>query len=426
MAFAFLNGISGEKKLEQQTKTLEVSENGSYDVIPDEDKTLSSVKIDVAVPTKEEILKTLIDGSINEVVVSEGIEKIRPAAFRECTNLTKAVLPSTLTKVSKQAFYLCDQLTDINFPDGITAIGNSAFSGCYKLSSVTLPESVTSIESTAFNWCAITEFTFPNKVSLIDDRVLLSCTSLTKVKAPSAVQKIEDYAFGDCSLCTLYDFSESQVVPTLYNVNAFNNINPDAKILVPAFLYNEWITATNWCQEGIVEHIVGTLDGTGGLEYSYHDTLGGYVVAGIGTCTDTEIVIPSLNENGNRVVGIGEHAFSNAEKVTKVTIPGSVYYLDNFCFTASVAEEIIFAAESGDSTRIICEAAFSFMHNIKIIDFTACKRIPVLNSSAIFTDAAYDELEVRVPAELYDDWINATNWTLYEEYIVPVSDTSSD
>lgn len=47
---------------------------------------------------------------------------------------------------------------------------------------------------------------------------------------------------------------------------------------------------------------------------------------GLGTCTDTKVVIPAINEAGNTVIGINAEAFSGAEaaKITEINIPDTV------------------------------------------------------------------------------------------------------
>ena len=44
----------------------------------------------------------------------------------------------------------------------------------------------------------------------------------------------------------IYDFTKHTSVPTLENVNAFQNIPSDCVIKVPELLVEEWKAATNW------------------------------------------------------------------------------------------------------------------------------------------------------------------------------------
>jgi hypothetical protein len=47
-------------------------------------------------------------------------------------------------------------------------------------------------------------------------------------------------------------------------------------------------------------------------------------VSGIGSCTDTDLVIPSISPDGDSVTGIGESAFRSKQALTSVVIPDSV------------------------------------------------------------------------------------------------------
>ena len=65
-----------------------------------------------------------------------------------------------------------------------------------------------------------------------------------------------------------------------------------------------------------------TSDNSGNLEYSYFSD-GTCFVSGIGSCVDTEIVIPSIH-HGMNVTGIAYRAFSGNSNITSITIPNSV------------------------------------------------------------------------------------------------------
>ena len=70
---------------------------------------------------------------------------------------------------------------------------------------------------------------------------------------------------------------------------------------------------------------------TVGLSYKINDDGTAYAVAGIGTATDTDIVIPSTY-NGLPVTSIGEAAFQNCDGLTEITIPDSVTGIGSYAF----------------------------------------------------------------------------------------------
>lgn len=67
-----------------------------------------------------------------------------------------------------------------------------------------------------------------------------------------------------------------------------------------------------------------------GLNY-YKNSNNTYTVTGIGTCKDTEIVIPALY-NGLPVTSIGYYAFNDCAELTSVTIPNGVTKIESHAF----------------------------------------------------------------------------------------------
>ena len=91
-----------------------------------------------------------------------------------------------------------------------------------------------------------------------------------------------------------------------------------------------------------------------GLEYELNEDGASYSVKGIGTYTDTELVIPSKYE-GLPVTSIGDSAFHVCTSLTSVEIPDSVTSIgsDAFYYCTSLTSVVI-----GDSVRSIGNAAF--------------------------------------------------------------------
>ena len=68
-----------------------------------------------------------------------------------------------------------------------------------------------------------------------------------------------------------------------------------------------------------------------GLYMEHYEDLNGYAVLGIGSCKDTEIVIPS-EYNGKPVVAILSSAFYQNQTITSVTLPESIRSIGQWAF----------------------------------------------------------------------------------------------
>lgn len=66
----------------------------------------------------------------------------------------------------------------------------------------------------------------------------------------------------------------------------------------------------------------------------------------------------------------------------------------------------------------ITNYALEKVPNLKVLDLTKCTAVPTLSAYSFRTIS--EELEIRVPASLYDSFISATNWTVVASHIVAV------
>lgn len=105
----------------------------------------------VEIPAGGGDIGKLIDGSITEIAIPNGITIINDYALCACRNLKSITLPNGVTSIGTRSFSYCNSLTSIIIPNSLTSIGVYSFDGCIILTSITIPASVTSIGTKALN-----------------------------------------------------------------------------------------------------------------------------------------------------------------------------------------------------------------------------------------------------------------------------------
>ena len=214
------------------------------------------------------LIKYVGTGSTANIPGNVELKIITSDAFKDCTQLTKVIIPEGVTTIRQDAFSGCSNLTDITFPHSLTDLNANAFIGCGSSSEdpfyfrlpdnlgnsyngnetthgftdcnailVVTPKSVTAYRFSGNSW-----FTFENqydyryryisndnKLNLIkyvgsDDEIsipdnvelqriysdaFLNNTTLTTVVIPDSVTSIEASAFEGCRNLTDVTFPSS-------------------------------------------------------------------------------------------------------------------------------------------------------------------------------------------------------------------------
>lgn len=119
-----------------------------------------------------------------------------------------------------------------------------------------------------------------------------------------------------------------------------------------------------------------------GLWMEHYDDIGGYMVKGIGSCKDTDLIIPS-EYNGKAVVAIGGGAFYQNANITSVTIPASVKEIRHSAFAYC---ENLTKVEIANGLEKIEEVAF--LECKKLASITLPDSIKSIERMA-FRDTAY-------------------------------------
>ena len=101
-----------------------------------------------------------------------------------------------------------------------------------------------------------------------------------------------------------------------------------------------------------------------------------YSVSGIGTCTDTNVVIPAMY-NGKPVTSIGDSAFRDCSSLTSITIPDGVTTIGNYAFSFC---SNLTSVEISDSVTSIGFAAFDVCEKLTSISIPAS--VSIIDSAA--------------------------------------------
>ena len=319
--------------------------------------------------------KTLIAGCKNSIIPTDGsVTSIGDEAFSYCSSLTSIEIPASVTSIGSSAFSGCSKLKSIEIPEGVTSIGEVAFYDCSSLTSITVAEgntvyhsagnciietaskmliagcknsviptdgSVTSIGDYAFYNCrSLTSIEIPDGVTSIGDKAFDGCSSLTSIEIPASVTSIGDWAFRRCSVLEVIIFKGAE--EEWNAIEKGENWDYDTGDYVIVFRPN---TELEFTSNG---------DGT-------------CYVSGIGTCTDTDIIIPSVSPAGDIVTSIGGWAFNGCSSLTSIEIPASVTSIGVQTFSeCSALASVTFAEDSqltriGDSAFENCDALTSIV-----------------------------------------------------------------
>lgn len=83
-------------------------------------------------------------------------------------------------------------------------------------------------------------------------------------------------------------------------------------------------------------------------------------------------------------------------------------------FYGTTAKRIIFPG----TLETLGYGSLANVTGLEVIDMSSCNAVPTLSSTATIGTASNPM--IRVPAALYDEWIAATNWSTFADYIVAV------
>lgn len=378
------------------------------------------------------------------ITIAENTPKVYEAGKAEGYIEGQATLNETVAGLNETVAGLIERtLTELEIPFGVKRIGDSAFFNHYALKSLVIPEGVEILQRNCLAWTAITELELPMSCHTLEDLSLSGMWAAEKIKFGN-VKSIGSRAFAQQNACIEYDFTRCDSVPTLANVDAFDDyaLKNNPKIIVPDILYDEWINATNWAE--YADYI--TIEHSEGLEYYYDSEKEGYCLIGRGSFDGSIIVVPPVHNDGvngsHPVVSVGvatgygyydilrgddklelvklpesvtdviPYSFSECVNLKKLYMPG-IRYIGSFEYKGLPSLEYV---KFGKNLTNISGGSFSDSENA-VYDFSEAEAVPSFDSYGYGSEFGIDPT-IKVPAALLEEWKNATNWSLYADHIV--------
>lgn len=129
----------------------------------------------------------------------------------------------------------------------------------------------------------------------------------------------------------------------------------------------------------------------------------------------TNVVIP------NGVTSISEESFSDCFSLTSVVIPNGIISIGSAAFFACYSLVSIIIPNGITS---IGNGAFSGCCSLKKYDLSQCSIVPILSNTKVFL-RINAICKIIVPDSLYDEWIAASNWSTYANYIYKASEVTA-
>ena len=322
---------------------------------------------------KNKVLEEYI-GSDSDVVIPDGVTRIKDNVFYRCTSIEKVTIPDSVTSIGNGAFSDCSSLTTVTIPDSVTSIGNGAFFDCSSLTNITIPDSVTTIGDNAFCYCEclkavyITDMDawrninfgnwYSNPLSNDAAKLYLNDNLVTNFVIRDGETSISNYAFGSCTSLTSITIPDS--VTSIGN-SAFYNCSQLTSITIPDSVTSIGNAAFSDCSSLTSVTIPDSVTSIGNGAFSDCSSL-------------TSVTIP------DSVTSIGNGAFSGCTNITSVDFPKNLKTIEKEAFLDCGLKEIFLPND------VICVEANAFVRCSATKIVITGKNVTIRKNSFKYTD----------------------------------------
>lgn len=260
--------------------------------------------------------------TVTGIVIGDGITYLGCDLFWGFRNLTEVTIAESVTAISTSVFRDCAKLTRISLPSGLTGIGDSTFYGCTSLGSITIPDGVTYIDFDAFRECiSLSSITIPASVTTIGTGVFADCTGLKEIHfLGDAPATVESDTFTNVSAVVYYPADNETW--TEEKRQSYGG----SLIWVPET--GSDVIARGVCGDDMTwvlgKDNVLTISGSGEMAFSTEDGMTPWYAY-------RDLIYEISLEEG--ITSLADSAFYDCTRVTEITVPSTVTYIDSYVFS---------------------------------------------------------------------------------------------
>lgn len=352
------------------------------------------------------------------------------------SEITQVTVPQSVSAIKRGAFRGLKRLTSCLFHNDIAYIGYYAFHNCTNLviPNLSLPNLVT-LEREAFRGVQITIISDLGQITTIPNNCFYGCNQLTTVSSLGQATSIGDSAFENCTSLTTINFPSTitSVGNNALKNTAWIDSQPDGAIIIGSCLYTykgsavgiyaipSNITSVNsscFYGQSSLTGITSWPSSQNTIPNACFQNSGltSFDLTGIVTIEAnafrnsklTSIVIP------NSVTTLGGDCFSQCSDLTSVTIGTGVTALGRNIFSWCTSLETLVIPSNVKSLE---RDTLSYCTSLQWVQLESTTVVS-LNNSSCFNNT--NNCEIRVPANLVNDYKAASQWSNLESRIVAI------
>ena len=151
--------------------------------------------------------------NLTTLTIPGSVKFIEANLFGYSTTLKELVLEEGIERIKRKGCFGLAGLERVRIPSSVRSLGEEAFSCCYSLKEIVLPEGVREIGDKCFRFCnALREVNLSNNIETVGNQAFKECNSIERIIFHSLCDNVELDAFDYFENVFLYGSDEKFII----------------------------------------------------------------------------------------------------------------------------------------------------------------------------------------------------------------------